>query len=246
MDSNFIFTGDYPEPLKQWIRDEVNHAFQKCRTQFGGAPDSHGISRVRIAPGYGGTAHFEYLQLFISPGLEINPNHDGESKALEEIQRLIHHEMVHVFQHHLLGKDKIYALPTWFSEGMAVAFSGQSIIWKPSDFKQELTAFNSLPDAETYLLMQQHEPFDMKSAPFDSLYDIWGIAFIYSIAEGERMHPDYKKTDGPHLSSEELLRAVAIVRDTPELGFPNSLQKHSNKQSLTLSSLDNVICAFMA
>ena len=60
------------------------------------------------------------------------------------------------------------------------------------------------------------------------------------------MHPDYKKTDGPHLSSKELLRAVAIVRDTPELGFPKSLQKHSNKQSLTLSNLGKVICAFMA
>ena len=246
MDSNFIFTGDYPAPLKQWIRDEVNQAFQKCRTQFDIAPDRLEIPRVRIASGYGGTARFDSLQLFTSPSLEINPNNEGESKALEDVQRLIHHEMVHIFQHQLLGQDKMYALPTWFSEGMAVAFSGQSIIWKPSDFKQELKAFNSVPNAAFYLLMNQHMPFDMNSAPFNSLYDIWGIAFIYSIAEGERMHPDYKNTDGPHLSSKELLRAVAIVRDTPALGFPSALQKHSSKQSLTLSNLSEAICAFIA
>jgi hypothetical protein len=245
MENNFYFTDHFSDTLRAWGREEINNAFRKCCAQFEVDSDAHKMPRVDISPGYGGSAHYDFLKLSISPNLEINPGNENESRSLKVAQQLIHHEMVHIFQQQLLGQQKLYALQTWFSEGMAVALSGQPVIWEGNDFLKELDAFEALPDAESYLIMSNYLAFDMSKSPFDSLYAIWGLMFLYSISDGESLHPDYKADDGPHLTATELKRAVAIVRDTPDLGFETALQLHSNKASLTASSIKNEVCSFI-
>lgn len=67
----------------------------------------------------------------------------------QRTQQLIPHEMVHIFQQQLLGRKNLYALQTWFSEGMAVAFSGQSVIWEANDFTEAALSLVSIPAAKT-------------------------------------------------------------------------------------------------
>lgn len=245
MENNVYFADHFSDALQAWIKEEIKNAFHKCCMQFEADSDAHEMPMVEISAGYGGSAHYDFLKLSLSQSLNINPANKLESEKLKSAQQLIHHEMVHIFQQHLLKRNNSFALQTWFSEGMAVAFSGQPVIFEVNDFSKELNAFNAVPNAESYLVMANYQRFDMNKPPFNSLYAIWGLLFLYSISDGDSLHAGYQTNDGPHLTPKEMKRAVSIVRDTPALGFENALQLHTNKSPLTISNIQSAICSFI-
>jgi hypothetical protein len=232
--------------LSQWIDAEVLHAFSNCRSQFQSAKHKFQMPHVYVHHGYGGEARHSKLMLCLSPDLNINSMMQQDIDRLADARRLIHHEMVHVFQHQLLGIEHSFALATWFSEGMAVAFSGQPVIFRATDVKEVLGSFGQVEEPQTYLLMSEYRSYDMKQSPFSDLYGLWGTLFLYSVAQGPHLHAGYHKDDGPYLSAEEMQRAINVVLDTPSVGFDTAFHKHTGKPLLSLNSLEELIGGFTA
>ncbi|SDT19303.1 hypothetical protein SAMN05216598_4355 [Pseudomonas asplenii] len=245
MASNIQFEGDFTPSIKTWIEEEFERAFALCIKQFSGCAIEWQIPKTVVKEGYGGEARLDQLELCLSPTLDLNAQDEEKSYQVKAAKRLIHHELVHIFQHQVLRKNHIYALPTWFSEGMAVAFSGQTLSWDAGQLQKDLDAMGQIPRAEQYLIMTGYKPFDMNRPPFNALYEIWGGLFAYSVAQAPKLHPDYQRNNGPHLVGDEYRRAVAIVRDTPEHGFDKALTLHTLQPILTQANLRKELVSFI-
>ncbi|HFQ5196358.1 TPA: hypothetical protein ACGVAG_004539 [Vibrio vulnificus] len=169
-------------------------------------------------------------------------NYDGVKVSLLDVygvesETLIHHELVHFFQAKILGRENQYKLPQWFTEGMAVAYSGQNIVPRGKYIYGLKEEFEALGNFSDYIFMDEYQEVDFTIAPYDALYGIWGAMFIYTICSSSKINIGYDKDMGPHLSNREYELSAHILSKAFENGFENKLLDSSHNGVLTKDSV---------
>ena len=159
------------------------------------------------------------------------------SGATTELQQLIHHEMVHFFQSHLHGIEPFDYLPTWFHEGMAVAFSGQGLIARNSHLDEDYEKLRGSAGWKRYYLMDKYLGVDCTKPPYDVLYDSWGALFIYAVTDQPNIFPNHavRGRDSclySNVGEAECAKALAIIETAFETDFPSALKQHTGKTQI--------------
>lgn len=140
----------------------ANRALQKC------------LEQVRFYSG-----HEALIENLATIPVEINRNSLSEARnatvavqsTMDPLQdeQLIHHELIHVFQSQIMQGDHnlFNRVPKWFFEGMAVALSGQGMVYTREALNQLLAEFPLNLDPDIYLLMERHRSYPMDIGLYD-------------------------------------------------------------------------------
>ncbi|AVK04489.1 MULTISPECIES: hypothetical protein [Pseudomonas aeruginosa group] len=207
MPHRVTFGDTFPAEQQAALLALVEQAYSRFTAQFASADAARLPLLVQVEPstdGHAGEARNGCVRLRIAASYEA-----------DDLARMIHHEMVHALQQHLLRPLGPYALPTWFAEGMAVACSGQGITFSNRD--EEGFGWLDIHEALEQSghvdvpLMDRHSEVP-QSYPCNERYQLWGCLFLYACGDGPRLDERYKKDDGPFLRASELERALAVIR----------------------------------
>lgn len=234
MKNDLIIPSDFTEKGRNALRQAAEDALKKCSAQFKGFVCEDIVVEVRFESGaYGGEAHFDHIDISIAE----------DQLGGDELCELIHHEMVHFFQNRLIGKEHQYKLPHWFSEGMAVALSGQGIIFEGKDVEGVVSKFLGA-GVDEYIFMRRGRRLDYNKEPFDNLYPLWGLMFIYAVSSGARINHGYKEDDGPYLHADEIGRAMSMIERYRDAGFVGAVDAREDKERLTSDNVSIVLADF--
>jgi len=190
---NLDISSAFSETEKKQLEAATEEAYKRCTNQFQSTIDDGVTLNAIIKSGYyGGEGSFDGIRVSIE---------NAKIADYELLRSLIHHEMVHFFQARILGKNNQYSLPKWFSEGMAVAFSGQGMLPKSQAALEVFSEFSEIQAPERYIFMDRHIDYNIIQTPYNNLYNLWGTMFIYTISNDTKINSNYETNDGPHLNS---------------------------------------------
>ncbi|MCF1488298.1 hypothetical protein N5D36_00890 [Pseudomonas mosselii] len=217
------------------LRAMAARAFAACKVQFS-SQDDHAspVCEFHVGGFKGNTGNLVGIHVTFSTAQALS---EALSDSPAKVEQLIHHEMVHFFQSHLHGVEPYTYLPLWFSEGMAVAFSGQGIIARNSHLDSDYPRLGGSVGWERYYLMKQYRNIDCTRPPFDVLYDSWGALFIYAVTEKPSMFPDHAFiAEDTYLHARvgqaECAKALAIMDSARHSGFDVALKQHTGRERI--------------
>ncbi|MCI8210050.1 hypothetical protein AUC61_10935 [Pseudomonas sp. S25] len=227
---------EFTLPIQKELEDMTRQAFATCKVQFS-SPEDHPLPQCQFNIGgtLGNTGNRRGIHISFSNEAPF----DMPSAKLEQ---LIHHEMVHFFQANLHKIEPDRYLPQWFYEGMAVAFSGQSVIARNSHLDDDYKYMGPGTSWENNFLTTTYAQGKASS------YDSWGAMFIYAVTEQQSILPEHAVygADGDlraQVSAAECAKALAIIstafekglKEGIEKGFNFALTHHTGKQQVTES-----------
>lgn len=236
MQISFDQPADFSSSIRQSLSEMARRTFAICKQQFSSA-DDHIIPHCRFCLGHqeANTGNLAGIQISFSDAKSLL---DQITTTPEKIERLIHHEMVHFFQSHLVGTEPFNYLPTWFHEGMAVAFSGQELIARKSHLDEDMENLGGSGAWDLFYLMDEYLGINCTEFPFDGLYGSWGALFIYTVTEQTSIFPNHALYGADsylhsRVSATECDKALAIMRTAFDKGFDAALAQHTDKMPIS-------------
>lgn len=239
MQIDFLPLPAFTTSIQENLKEMTKRAFAACKLQFSSSED-HAMPHCQFHMGgdHGNTGNLNSIHLTFSDQQHLS------TLALQnpaELEQLIHHEMVHFFQSQLHGTEPFNYLPTWFHEGMAVAFSGQCLIARNSHLDEDFEAFGGNEVWEDFYLMNEYmDGLNCNESPFDVLYGSWGALFIYAVSEQPSIFPKHAVIGidtflHAQVGPTECANALAIIDTAKKLGFNAALKKHTGKEQISES-----------
>ncbi|WP_416740652.1 hypothetical protein ACM1ZW_12735 [Pseudomonas sp. NFX71] len=236
-----------PQPIfdssvQEKLHELTEQALSDCKVQFS-AGENHAEPECHFhfSGWNGNTGGLHGIHVTFTNMKNMRESLDNPDR----LKQLIHHELVHFFQARRHSREPFEYLPTWFHEGMAVAFSGQGLTVRKRHLDEDLAGIGGDHPWDQFFLMKESRNLDFSKPPYDILYDAWGALFIYAMSDQPSIYPQHVvSTDNGSFSkvdAADCAKALAFIDAAHETTFEIAMKQNLGKDWITESGIQSFL-----